>query len=404
MAKYTYNIKGKAVDTDTKLSDADIEEIASSISATPATATTQPETPPFQRQPTIGERVKSVAYPFMEAVGAAGGGLLGTAAAPIAGTVAGSALGFGAVKGLENIIDQYTGGAQPETLGQAAARTARDVATGATYEMGGQVLGQIPALAAKTSAGVWNYLSPKAKVYLAATEGKGQEILNALRGQTTLVPGSTPTAAQAASGVGATKFAALGQEAANILPTQYFNRAEAQKAAQLAAIQNIGQTKQALTAAEAAREAAAKANYGISNQALLPGRERVFAPQNIGVTAVQPRVTAEGLPVMEEAGRDALTNAPIMRPSMTVGGQPVTTLVLKGYKNDPQLQKLLDRPAIASAFNKAEQIAQNQGVSMFTAEGKLTGAGAHVVKTALDDAITTAPTSAIGKGETASIF
>lgn len=49
MAKYTYNIKGKAVDTDDKLSDADIEEIASSISAAPATATTQLETQSAQQ-------------------------------------------------------------------------------------------------------------------------------------------------------------------------------------------------------------------------------------------------------------------------------------------------------------------------------------------------------------------
>jgi hypothetical protein len=116
-------------------------------SAAPATDTTPPAAQPYQRQPTIGERVKSVAYPVMEAVGAAGGGIIGTGVGP-AGTVAGSALGYAGVKGLENIIDQYTGGAQPETLGQAAARTARDVATGATYEMGGQVLGKGASAAA----------------------------------------------------------------------------------------------------------------------------------------------------------------------------------------------------------------------------------------------------------------
>lgn len=375
------------------------EEAASTA---PAAATPPPQD--YQRKPSIGERVRGVAYPVAEAVGAGLGGLVGTAAMPGAGTVAGSALGYAGVKGVENLIDQYTGAARPETLGQAAARTAGDVATGATYEMGGQLLGTIPSLAAKGGVGIWNYLSPKAKVYLAATEGRGQDILNALRGQTTLVPGSMPTAAQAASGVGATKFAALGSEAANIMPTEYFQRAEAQKAAQLAAIRGVGQTPEALAAAQAAREATARNTYGISDKALLPGRERQFVPEVIGTTKAIPRTTAEGLPVMEEAGRDAITNAPIMRPSMSIGGQPVTTLVAKGYKNDPQLQKLLDRPAIASAFNRAEQMAQNQGVSMFTAEGKLTGAGAQVVKTALDDAITTAPTSAIGKGETASIL
>lgn len=399
-----YTINGKKVRTDKELSEDEIDEIASSISAAPTETQQTTQGQDYQRQPSLGENIKSVAYPVLEAIGAAGGGLLGTAAAPGVGTIAGSAVGYAGVKGLENLIDQYTGAARPETLGQAAARTVSDVATGATYEMGGQLLGTIPSLAAKGGVGVWNYLSPKAKVYLAAAEGRGQDIVNALRAQTTIVPGSIPTAAQAASGVGATKFAALGQESANILPTEYFNRAEAQKAAQLAAIRGVGQTPEALAAAQAAREATARNTYGISDKALLPGRERQFVPEVIGATRAIPRTTAEGLPVMEETGRDALTNAPIMRPSMSIGGQPITTLVAKGYKNDPQLQKLLDRPAIASAFSKAEQIAQNQGVSMFTAEGKLTGAGAQVVKVALDDAITTAPTSAIGKGETASVL
>ena len=44
MAKYTYNIKGKSVDTDTELSDADIEEIATSI------AETRSQAQPYQRQ------------------------------------------------------------------------------------------------------------------------------------------------------------------------------------------------------------------------------------------------------------------------------------------------------------------------------------------------------------------
>lgn len=100
-------------------------------------------TPPqdFQRKPTFGEQVKSVAYPVAEAIGTGLGGLVGTGVGP-AGTIAGSALGYAGVKGLENVIDQYTGAAKPETIGQAAARTAKDIATGATYEMGGQLLGK----------------------------------------------------------------------------------------------------------------------------------------------------------------------------------------------------------------------------------------------------------------------
>ena len=121
----------------------------------PAVATPPPQD--YQRKPSIGERVRSVAYPVAEAVGAGLGGLVGTGVGP-AGTVAGASLGYAGVKGLENIIDQYTGAAQPETLGQAAARTARDVATGATYEMGGQLLGR--GLSAAAGAMAKNVKAP----------------------------------------------------------------------------------------------------------------------------------------------------------------------------------------------------------------------------------------------------
>jgi hypothetical protein len=95
----------------------------------------------YQRKPSLGEKIRGVAYPVAEAVGAGLGGLVGTGVGP-AGTVAGASLGYAGVKGVENILDQYTNAAQPETLAQAAARTAKDVATGAMYEMGGQILGK----------------------------------------------------------------------------------------------------------------------------------------------------------------------------------------------------------------------------------------------------------------------
>ena len=59
----------------------------------------------------------------------------------------------------------------------------------------------------------YNMLSPKAAAYLEAAEGKGKEILNALRGNVEIVPGAAPTAAEAASGVGSTKFSAMGAAA-----------------------------------------------------------------------------------------------------------------------------------------------------------------------------------------------
>lgn len=139
----TYQYKGQYYDlseTDPAKAKAKIQaHLGESIAA--PTETTTPPAQTYQRQPSFGEQVRGVAYPVMEAVGAGLGGLVGSGVGP-AGTIGGASLGYAGVKGLENIIDQYTGAAQPETLGQAAARTASDIATGATYEMGGQLLGK----------------------------------------------------------------------------------------------------------------------------------------------------------------------------------------------------------------------------------------------------------------------
>jgi hypothetical protein len=85
--------------------------------------------------------------------------------------------------------------------------------------------------------------NPKLAALATAAEGRGQQIVNALRGQTQIVPGSMPTAGQAAADVGATRYAALQAEVAKELPTEYLNRANQQAAAQVAQIQDIGKTK-----------------------------------------------------------------------------------------------------------------------------------------------------------------
>lgn len=124
-------------------------------------------------------------------------------------------------------------------------------------------------LAGKGIEAGFNALNPKAAAYLTAVEGRGPEIVNALRAPQELVPGSMPTAAQAASGVGATKFSALGADAAKTLPTPYFARGEAQKAAQLGQVQSVGGTPAMLTSAENIRKNTAKNLYGIADQALV---------------------------------------------------------------------------------------------------------------------------------------
>jgi hypothetical protein len=129
--------------------------------------------------------------------------------------------------------------------------------------------------AGKGVGAIYNSFDPKSVAYIAAAEGRGPEIVNALRNQTEIVPGSMPTAAQAAAPVGATRFSAMGASAAKTTSTPYFERAQAQKAAQLAAVQTVGKTPAELKAAEAARSSTARELYGIADEALVPA-DRTF--------------------------------------------------------------------------------------------------------------------------------
>lgn len=122
----------------------------------------------------IGRAASPVVRPLMEGGGAAVGAILGggtgfaagTVAAPGPGTVAGTAaggvagsgLGYAMGKQAADLYDEALDLKAPETLPERAMTAAGDIATGATMEMGGQILGkgiaQIPvAVAAARNAG-----------------------------------------------------------------------------------------------------------------------------------------------------------------------------------------------------------------------------------------------------------
>jgi len=117
-------------------------------------------------------------------------------------------------------------------------------------------------LAGKATGAIYNALDPKSVAYMTATEGRAPQILNALLDPNVqIVPGSMPTAAQAAAPVGATRFSAMGESAKKTLPTPYFEREAQQKSAQLGQIQSVGQDEAALARAEALRSGTAATNY-----------------------------------------------------------------------------------------------------------------------------------------------
>jgi hypothetical protein len=164
------------------------------------------------------------------------------------------------------------GGAAASKVGATRTGAALSTAGGAINPMRpiAPLIEQPIKLAGRGLGAVYNALDPKSAAYLTAVEGRGAEVLNALRQPSEIVPGSLPTAAQAAAPAGATRFSAMGESAARTAPTAFYERAEAQKAAQLAAVQRVGKTPADIKAAEAARSATAKSLFGISDKAMVP--------------------------------------------------------------------------------------------------------------------------------------
>jgi hypothetical protein len=82
---------------------------------------------------------RPVVAPTVEAMGAVGGGLLGSPAGP-PGIVGGAGLGYGMAKEALKLSDIYLGGMTPE---EAQTQPVKNVLEGATYEAGGRVIAPI---------------------------------------------------------------------------------------------------------------------------------------------------------------------------------------------------------------------------------------------------------------------
>lgn len=121
--------------------------------------------------------------------------------------------------------------------------------------------GGVNALASGTEF-IRNYLDPKMGAYMDAAEGRAPAIIEQLRANRQFVPGSVPTAAQAAVDANAPKFAALGDDSAKVLPAEYQARKMAQAAARAKSLEeNVAGTPEELAALVQQREANARAGY-----------------------------------------------------------------------------------------------------------------------------------------------
>lgn len=144
-------------------------------------------------------------------------------------------------------------------LQTAARRTDPFSAIAPTVELGGRAAGATT-----------NYLrrvaDPKFSALVDATEGRGQAIVNALRNYDEYVAGGMPTAGVAATPAGSTKYSALQAEVQRRMPTEYYERDIANKAARERALGPIAQDEAAMAAAVRAREAAAGPLYKTAQQ------------------------------------------------------------------------------------------------------------------------------------------
>lgn len=104
-------------------------------------------------------------------------------------------------------------------------------------------------------------VNPKNSLYMRAAEGKAHEIINALRNAEEIVPGSSPTAAQAAAKTGVVGFQKLGKSTEGILETEFKGRDAASRAAQTAVVKDIAGTTDDMARAKLTREAATSPLY-----------------------------------------------------------------------------------------------------------------------------------------------
>lgn len=208
----------------------------------------------------------------MQARGAKDLGIGG--AAQVAQDVAGSVLGAPTVAAMKTApAASYLGKVlQGGGFGGLSGLTSGSDTPLTAAGVGGAVGGAIPAagipIAHAVKAGYNSLIEPwanstaiKGRAFLEAAGDKADDIIAALRQNKQIVPGSMPTAGEAAVPAGRAEFANLQRQAQAVNPSAYDARASEQAAARLATVRSVGQTPQALAAAEGTRTAAADPLY-----------------------------------------------------------------------------------------------------------------------------------------------
>jgi hypothetical protein len=159
------------------------------------------------------QNVRNLVAPTLEAAGAIGGGLLGTALGPL-GTVGGAGLGYGIAKEALNLGDVYFGGQQPRQGAENITQPISNVLEGATYEAGGRVISPYlaPAIQKVTETGR-GLLTPLVKGVTESDIGKRMGLPNIEAVQAFIKPQASAAEVKAAS----IASQALGQDLPKVL-------------------------------------------------------------------------------------------------------------------------------------------------------------------------------------------
>lgn len=134
--------------------------------------------PPAVSEVPMGRRVMQFVRPTVEALGAAGGSVLGAPLGP-AGIVGGAGLGYGLAKGGLDIAEQALGYQRaPASVEEALTRGAGDVLTGAAFEAGGRVAA--PLIGKAVGAVMDLRQMPLQKAAKIAKESLGKDLPNVM--------------------------------------------------------------------------------------------------------------------------------------------------------------------------------------------------------------------------------
>lgn len=238
--------------------------------------------PAPQQEVSVGRKIRNIVGPSVEmigslaggVVGAGGGGVLGGPPGAIAGAVGGAGLGYGISKEMLEYLDVAMGWKQPRQGMENVTEPLKNIAEGATYEAGGQVLGKLVTGGAQALAN-----RPRAKAAKIVTQslgGRTDEALNALR---TAPEGAT--AAQALSSTRAPTTQALIERAAGHDPYYLGGTVPGVTAAQTTEGANaLAQLTGGRTATEV--RAATDAAKGTVRATMEPVKEAALTQANLG--------------------------------------------------------------------------------------------------------------------------